>query len=240
MSELECSGLTRVFPGGAGVRGVDLRVESGTVHALVGLNGAGKTTLMRLLLDMLRPDSGTAHLNGRPLGRLVSADWRRVGHMVGRPFAYPELDVRTNLRLAARLHGIRPGRIRAVVDTALEELDLEQYAGKRVRVLSQGNLQRVGLAVALQHSPGVIVLDEPTAALDPSGVVLLREVLLKRVGAGTAMLVSSHHLDEVARIADVITVVNDGEVVGELDPTSPDIERAFFARVLAHDESRSR
>jgi ABC-2 type transport system ATP-binding protein len=240
VAELAGADLTRVFAGGAGVHGVDLRIESGSVHALVGLNGAGKTTIMRLLLGMLRPDSGTVRVDGTLLDDLRSSDWAQVGHMVGHPLVYPELSVRSTLSLAARLHGVSRQRLPATVNDILSELELAKYADRRVRVLSQGNLQRVGLAVALQHDPRVIVLDEPTNGLDPSGVVLLREALLRRVAAATAVLVSSHHLDEVARIADVITVVNDGEVVGNLDPSSPDLERAFFAQVLAHDESRRR
>jgi ABC-2 type transport system ATP-binding protein len=240
MAELKCSGLTRVFPGGAGVHRIDLQVEAGQVHALVGLNGAGKTTLMRLLLGMLLPDAGTVGYGSRQLGDVRPAEWARVGHMVGHPLAYPELVVRTNLAVAARLHRVPPNRVGIVVAMAMAELDLVKYADQRVRILSQGNLQRVGLAVALQHGPDVIVLDEPTSTLDPSGVLLLRKVLLRRAAAGAAILVSSHHLDEVARIADRITVMNRGELVGELDPTSPDIERAFFARVLADDQSRVR
>jgi ABC-2 type transport system ATP-binding protein len=240
MAELEGADLTRLFAGGAGVHGIDLRIEPGTVHALVGLNGAGKTTLMRLLLGMLRPDSGTVKLGGTLLGDLRPSEWTRVGHMVGHPLAYPELTVRATLSLAARLHGVSRQRLLGTVDDTLAELELGAYAERRVRVLSQGNLQRVGLAVALQHGPQVVVLDEPTNGLDPSGVVLLREAVLRRVAAGSGVLVSSHHLDEVARIADEITVVNDGEVVGNLDPSSPDLERAFFAQVLAHDESRRR
>jgi ABC-2 type transport system ATP-binding protein len=240
VAELDGADLTRLFAGGGGVRGVDLRVESGTVHALVGLNGAGKTTLMRLLLGMLHPDSGTVRLGGKRLGDLRPSEWSQVGHLVGHPFAYPELTVRTTLTLAARLHGVGRQLVGSRVDDILAELELGRYADRRVRVLSQGNLQRVGLAVALQHAPQVVVLDEPTNGLDPSGVVLLREALLRRVAAGAAVLVSSHHLDEVARIADEITLVNDGEVVGNLDPGSPDLERAFFAQVLAHDESRTR
>ena len=240
MAELDGADLTRLFAGGAGVRGVDLRVESKTVHALVGLNGAGKTTLMRLLLGMLHPDSGTVRLGGKRLDDLRPSEWSQVGHLVGHPLAYAELTVRTTLTLAARLHGVGRGLVGSTVDDILAELELAKYADRRVRVLSQGNLQRVGLAVALQHAPQVVVLDEPTNGLDPSGVVLLREALVRRVAAGAAVLVSSHHLDEVARIADEITLVNDGEVVGNLDPGSHDLERAFFAQVLAHDESRIR
>ncbi len=240
MAELEGADLTRLFAGGAGVSGVDLRVQAGTVHALVGLNGAGKTTLMRLLLGMLQPDTGTVRLGGKRLDDLRLSEWSRLGHLVGHPLAYPELTVRTTLTLAARLHGVGRRLVGSRVDDILAELELARYADRRVRVLSQGNLQRVGLAVALQHAPQVVVLDEPTNGLDPSGVVLLREVLMRRVAAGAGVLVSSHHLDEVARIADEITLVNDGEVVGNLDPGSPDLERAFFRRVLAHDQRRTR
>ena len=129
----------------------------------------------------------------------------------------------------------RPSASNAVVAGALAELDLERYADRRTRVLSAGNLQRVGLAVALQHHPGLVVLDEPTSALDPSGVLLLREVVQRRAEEGAAVLVSSHHLDEVARIADRITLVNAGHVVGELDPATVDLERAFFDRILRDD-----
>jgi ABC-2 type transport system ATP-binding protein len=239
MTDLLCEDVRRVFPGGDGVHGVSLRVGTGEVHALCGLNGAGKTTLMRLMLGMLAPATGAVRIGGRALADLGPDDWRRVGHVVGHPLAYPELDVRGNLTLAARLHGVPSADADGVVDAALDELDLRRYAERRIRVLSAGNLQRVGLAVALQHHPEVIVLDEPTSALDPSGVLLLRELLRRRAADGAAILVSSHHLDEVARIAARISVINRGRLVGELDPGTPDLERAFFARVLDDDEQRS-
>ena len=103
----------------------------------------------------------------------------------------------------------------------------------RARRLSLGNRQRLGLAGALQHQPDLIILDEPTNALDPSAVIRLREALLRRAGAGAGILVSSHHLDEVARIATRISVIAEGRMVGTLDPDRIDIERAFFA--LVHD-----
>ena len=124
-----------------------------------------------------------------------------------------------------------------MVDAILAELNLAQYAGRRSRKLSLGNRQRLGLASALQHGPRIIVLDEPTNALDPAGVILLREALLRRAGAGAGILVSSHHLDEVARIADRISVINQGRLIGFLDPHGVDIERSFFGLVLADDRS---
>jgi ABC-2 type transport system ATP-binding protein len=225
--------VTRTYRGGAGVRNLDLDVEPGEVHALVGLNGAGKSTLMKLVLGMLRPDSGTIDVLGRPVGQTGPEVWAHVGALVEEPLVYGELDGAAGLALAARLHGVPAGGVAGVVDAVLGELDLQRYAHVRARRLSLGNRQRLGLAAALQHHPRRVVLDEPTNGLDPAGVIALREALLRRAAAGAGVLVSSHHLDEVARIADRITVIASGRVVGMLDPSGFDIERAFFA--IVHD-----
>lgn len=236
-SRLSASELVRVFPGGAGVHGISLQLAPGSIHALVALNGGGKTTLMRLLLGMLQPDSGTVRIDGRYLHETEAATWQRVGHFVEHPFAYADLDTRANLTVAARLRGVPRDHVPEVVERALAEFDLERYAPVRARVLSQGNRQRLGLASALQHAPDLLVLDEPTNALDPAGVLLLRATLQRRVAQGAAVLVSSHHLDEVSRLADQITVLNRGRAIGSLDPAGVDIERRFFD-VVAQDERR--
>ena len=228
---LDAGGLIRTFDDGTGVRGVDIWVAPGEIHALVGLNGAGKSTLMRLLLGMLKPAAGTITIAGRRLDR---TDWTTVGHLVEYPLAYRELTCRQNLALGARLHGVAPARIKAVVEASIAELRLTQYADRRAAKLSLGNRQRLGLASALQHDPRFIVLDEPTNSLDPAGVILLREALLRRAESGAAVLVSSHHLDEVARIADRISVLNAGRIIGTLDPEGVDIERSFFE--LVHND----
>lgn len=230
-ARIQARGLTRQFGGGAGVAGIDLDVAAGQIHALVGLNGAGKTTLMRLLLGMLRPDSGTVRINDEPPH---TTDWAHVGHLVENPLAYGELDGRTNLTLAARLHGASSDQAALMVGRVLAELNLTRYADVRARRMSLGNRQRLGLAAALQHEPEVVVLDEPTNALDPAGVLLLREALVRRAAEGAGVLVSSHHLDEVARVAHRITVINAGRVIGTLDSHGVDIERSFFA--LVHDD----
>jgi ABC-2 type transport system ATP-binding protein len=236
---VELRGVRREFRGGAGVHGVDLAIAPGEIHALVGLNGAGKTTLMRLMLGMLRPDDGEVRIDGTRIDDLASAAWARVGQLVEQPLAYGELDVRSNLRLVARLHGATRAEASTMADAGIEELELTRYARVRARRLSLGNRQRVGLAAALQNDPALIVLDEPTNALDPAGVILLREAIVRRARSGAGVLVSSHHLDEVARVADRISVVNDGRLIGMLDPGTIDLERAFFALVRADDEARS-
>ena len=232
-SRLNLRGVCRTYRGGAGVKDIDLTVLPGEIHALVGLNGAGKSTLMKLMVGMLRPDSGTIELLGQDISYLSSDGWARVGALIEYPLAYGELDGRANLRLAARLHGVPPGGIGRAVEQSIEELDLGRYATVRASRMSLGNKQRLGLAAALQHAPDLIVLDEPTNALDPSGVILLRQALLRRASAGAGVLVSSHHLDEVARIATRISVIADGRMIGTLDPDGVDIERSFFS--LVHD-----
>jgi len=229
---------TRVFKNGSGIFDIDLELASGSIVALVGLNGAGKSTLMRVMLGMLRPQSGHARLNGHYLDSAPLAQWARVGHLVEYPLAYPELTARRNLELSARLRGVAD--VTAAIDRTIREFALEQYADRRVRTLSLGNRQRVGVAAALQHDPWTIVLDEPTNALDPAGVIRLRESLLRRAADGAAILVSSHHLDEVARIADRIVVMNAGRLIGDLAPDTPEIERAFFEAVRADDERANR
>ena len=230
---MRLAAITREYDGGAGVREIDLEVNAGEIHALVGLNGAGKSTLMKLMLGMLRPDSGRIELLGVDSRSAGSTVWARIGALIEYPLAYGELDGRTNLELAARLRGVPHRAIAPMVGAVLDELDLHRYAGVRARRMSLGNKQRLGLAAALQHRPDLIILDEPTNALDPAGVILLREALLRRAADGAGVLVSSHHLDEVARIATRISVIAEGRMVGCLDPDGIDIERAFFA--LFHD-----
>ncbi len=235
-ARLATLGLSKTYSPTAGVRDIDLHVGPGEIHALVGLNGAGKTTLMRLLLGMVRADTGTVHLDGHDIRTAGAGTWRHVGHLVDQPPIYGDLDTSANLAIAAMLHGVPRDRVADTVRAVIDELDLARYTTIRARTLSQGNRQRLGLAATLLHHPTVIVLDEPTNALDPAGVILLRETLLRRAGDGAGILVSSHHLDEVARVADHIAVLNHGRLIGTIDPEGVDIERAFFALVHADDQ----
>jgi ABC-2 type transport system ATP-binding protein len=231
---LELDRVSRTFPGGAGVHELQLRVDAGEVVALVGLNGAGKTTLMRLALGMLRSNAGQVRIDGRPLSRVPVGTWAQVGHLIEVPFAYPELTVAANLDLSARLRHADPAR----AAEAMRLWQLESIADRPVRRISLGNRQRVGLAAALQHAPRLTVLDEPSNTLDPAGVLILRDALLQRAAAGAAILVSSHHLDEVARIANRIVIMNAGRLIGDLDPAGHDLEHAFFERIHADDQDR--
>lgn len=231
---LEFDDVRRRFAGGAGVEHLTFRIDAGEIVALIGLNGAGKTTLMRLALGMLRPDHGVVRLFDRPLADLPRTAWAQVGALIEMPPAYPELTVRQNLHVASLLRGGAGD----TVAQALETWNLARVADRRFRHLSLGNRQRTGLAVAMQHRPTLIVLDEPTNALDPASVILLRDQLTRSAAAGAAVLVSSHHLDEVARISDRVLLMNDGRLIGELDTAGTDLEHAFFERIREDDERR--
>lgn len=231
--------LTRCFDGEPAVDSLDLDVRTGEIHAVVGLNGAGKTTLMRLLLGMLRADSGRAMMLGHDALAAPPETWSRVGHLIETPFAYPELTVVENLKAAATLHGLGRSDIPTAANRAIDQFGLGRWRSRRTRALSLGNKQRLGLASALLHRPSIIVLDEPANALDPGGVVFIRDLLRSLADGGAAALVSSHHLDELARIADRITVIHRGRIVGNLDPSGFDLERQFFDLVHQADLVRS-
>ena len=264
---LEMVGVRRSFGDERAVDGLDLTVRAGEIHAIVGLNGAGKSTLMRLALGMLRPDAGQVILRPvgaargssdaeraareRPApGGAVPGDttgsspwraraslWSAVGHLVEAPFAYPELSVRETIVAAARLRGLSREEAGPAARRMLSDLSLDHWADKGTKTLSMGNRQRLGLACAAVHEPRLLVLDEPTTALDPAGVLIVRTWLQRTRDAGAGVLVSSHHLDEVARMADRITVIHRGKAIGALAPDGVDLERQFFDMVYASERS---
>ncbi len=228
---LVASGLRRSFGDETAVDGVDLEVRTGEIHALVGLNGAGQTTLMRLLLGMLRPDSGRATVLGVEAHTAPATIWKSVGHLTETPFAYPELTVLENVTASALLRGVENPD--AAAEEILARFELGHWSRRRAGTLSLGNRQRLGLASALVHGPSILVLDEPANALDPAGVVFVRDLLKDHAAAGGSVFVSSHHLDQLARVAHRITVMHRGHVVGALDPAGVDLEQSFFDLVYS-------
>jgi len=212
-----------------------LAVRPGRVTALIGLNGAGKTTALRALAGRLRPTRGEARILGHNPADLPVDVAARFGQAVEAALVYPELTVTENLWCAARLHGMPRRAAAPEASAAVGHMGLDPWRHARARTLSMGNRQRLGIACATLHRPTALILDEPTSALDPQGVVLVRELVRGLADDGAAVLVSSHHLDEVSRIADEIVVLHDGRDVGRLEPGGTDLEQRFFAMVLDAD-----
>lgn len=222
MSDLaiRTSGLSKQFKDVLAVDGVNLTVNYGEIYGFLGLNGAGKSTTIRMLLGMIKPTRGAAEIFGQPV-RADSAEWRRVGHLVESPTAYPELTVRENLELACKLQALDD---RLVVDRVITLLNLAEYSKRKARHLSSGNLQRLGLAMALLHEPELLILDEPANGLDPAGVVEIRELLRHLAhDKGVTVFMSSHILSEVNRLATRIGIIHHGKLIEELD--SAELER---------------
>jgi ABC-2 type transport system ATP-binding protein len=238
---IQANAIARRFGDEQAVAGVDLEIRAGEIVALVGLNGAGKSTLMRLLLGMLRPDSGTAEVLGCPVVDADRTVWSRVGHLIETPPRYGELTVAESVYSAARLQGLDRPPARVATAAIIADLELDHWQHRATRTLSLGNRQRLGLAMALVHRPDVLVLDEPSNSLDPLGVVRIRELLRMRASEdGVSVLVSSQHQDEVARMADRIVLLHHGRIIGGLDPHGADVEHQFFQRLLQADRAEQR
>lgn len=235
MTAILLDDVSHRFGGRIALDHLTLSVPPGRVTALIGLNGAGKTTALRALSGRLHPTRGAATILGHNPADLPVDVARRFGHVVDTPLVYPELTVTENLRCGARLHGRSRQTAAPAASAAIRQLGLDPWRHARAGTLSTGNGQRLGIACATLHRPAALILDEPTSALDPQGVVLVRELVRGLADGGAAVLVSSHHLDEVARVADEIVVLHGGRDVGRLVPGGTDLEQRFFAMVLDAD-----
>jgi ABC-2 type transport system ATP-binding protein len=237
---IETDQLSKVFGDLRAVDAIDLRVGLGEIYGFLGLNGAGKTTTIRALLGMIRPSGGNVKVLGQIVGRQGNGrgPWSQVGHLVETPSAYPELSVRENLDIARRLHGIQNPK---VVDEAVERLVLSSYADRKAGTLSMGNLQRLGLARALLHTPKLLILDEPANGLDPAGVVEIRELLRTLANEnGVTIFMSSHILTEVDRLATRIGIIHKGRLIEELDTVKLEQLRAKRLEVQTRDLEAAR
>jgi ABC-2 type transport system ATP-binding protein len=191
--------------------GVDLDVAPGQVHGLVGPNGAGKTTLLGLLLGLAVADSGRLEILDSPVGRTLAVPDGVAGFVDG-PGLYPSLTARQNLSALASLRGYDAGRA-ADVDDALEQVGLTDVADDRIRGFSLGMRQRLGLAAALLTRPRLLVLDEPANGLDPAGKHHVHRIITGLAVAGTAVVLSSHRMDDLAALCSEVTVLATGRVV---------------------------
>ena len=196
------------------VQGVSLAVAPGEVYALVGPNGAGKTTVIRLLSGLAFATSGTVTMLGTDPQREPGVR-RRLGAVVEAPAAfYPWWTGRTNLRLHARLAGGVPaGRI----DALLALVELEADADRRVATYSLGMRQRLGVAAALLAAPDVLILDEPASGMDPLSLHVVHRALRDAAAEGAAVVLSTHHLDEVARYGSRAGILEEGALIDEVD-----------------------
>jgi ABC-2 type transport system ATP-binding protein len=214
MNIIQTERLTKRFGETVAVDDVSINVREGEIYGFLGLNGAGKTTTIRLLLGMIRPDSGTISLFGQQAVQ-GSQIWNKVGYLVETPYSYPDLTVLENLEVVYHLRGLKD---RSQINRIIGVLQLEQYKYRKAKYLSLGNSQRLGLAKALIHNPELLVLDEPINGLDPAGIVEIREYLKELVHHhNTSIFLSSHILSEISKVATRIGIVHDGKLIKEIN-----------------------
>ena len=210
--EVELRGVTRRFGPRAAVSDVTFTVRPGEVLGLLGPNGAGKTTTIRMLVGSLRPDSGSVHVGGTDALRHPLEARRRIGYMPETAALYSDMSVNSFLTHCARLREVPRGRRGPAVGRAMRDAGLGGTGRQPIGTLSRGFRQRVALAQALVHDPPVLVLDEPTAGLDPRQRVEVRD-LVGRLGRSRTILLSSHLLSEVSDLCRRVVVLDEGRVV---------------------------
>ncbi len=215
---------------------VDLDIAQGQVHGLVGPNGAGKTTLLGLLLGLAKADGGDLEILGHPMRRMLELPDGVAGFVDG-PGLYPSLTARQNLEELTRLRGDGSEGI----DDALAQVGLTDVADDRIRGFSLGMRQRLGLAAALLTRPRLLVLDEPANGLDPIGTRHVHRVLTRLAANGTAVVLSSHRMDDLAALCNEVTMLAGGSVVfsGPLAELAADTDELEY-RLRTSDPERSR
>jgi ABC-2 type transport system ATP-binding protein len=213
-SIIETERLTKRYGPHRGIEEVDLAVEAGEVYGFLGPNGAGKTTTIRILLDLIRPTSGRATVFGIETSADPVAIHRRLGYLPGEFGLYDKLTGGETIEYFANLRGrVDPAYVRALV----ERLDLDP--SRTYREYSKGNKQKVGLVVALQHRPELLILDEPTAGLDPLIQQAFFGMVREARSEGRTVFLSSHIISEVERTCDKVAIIREGRLVrvGTLD-----------------------
>ena len=205
---IETERLTKSYGAHRGIVDVDLMVEQGEVFGFLGPNGAGKTTTIRLLLDLIRPTGGRASVFGLDSTRDAVAIHRRVGYLPGEFTLYDRLTGGQTMEYFANLRG---GVDKAYQKSLIDRLEVDP--SKRFREYSKGNKQKIGLVIALQHKPELLILDEPTSGLDPLIQQTFFEVLREAVAGGATAFLSSHILSEVEKSCQRVAIIRDGRIV---------------------------
>ena len=235
MAVIQTMGLSKRYQDNWAVDHLDLRVEQGDIYGFIGRNGAGKSTTLKLLCGLARPTQGEALIFGKPIRDPVAR--RRVGALIEQPGLYPDLSGRENLRLYATLLGLdSPVR---QVDEILETVGLSPKEKKPVKHYSMGMKQRLGVGLALLGGPDLLLLDEPINGLDPEGIKELRQLILRLQEEGKTILLSSHILGELSKIATNYGIIKDGELIEQITRSELEEKCQDYFQVEVEDVSQA-
>ncbi len=232
MNAVEIEQIHKSFPGHRGrggvyaVKGVSLQIPQGGVYGLIGPNGSGKSTIMKALVGLLSPDAGQCRVFGLPA--TAAANRREIGFLPENPYFYKFLTGEETVRFYGKLCGLSGGELRKRTAELLELVGLTEAAHRRVGGYSKGMLQRIGLAQALVQKPRLLVLDEPTAGVDPIGSRTIRDIILELKNRGMTVFLCSHLLEQVQEICDRVGILYQGCLIaeGSMDELTCDTRRS--------------
>jgi ABC-2 type transport system ATP-binding protein len=219
--------ITKRFGEVVALSDASFTVEPGRIFGLLGANGAGKTTSMRIVLDILRPDSGHVTWQGKPNIELPRRTW---GYLPEERGLYPRMKVGEQLRFFAALYGVSDESARAEIDEWLERFRIPDYLDRKVEELSKGNQQKIQFIAAILHDPDVLIMDEPFTGLDPVNVRLLKEAFLEMRDRGKTLIFSTHQMEQVEELCESIAIMDRGRVV--VSGAVRDVKRAMGRQVV--------
>jgi sodium transport system ATP-binding protein len=209
---IKVDGLHKSFGEVKAVSGVSFEADNGKITGLLGPNGAGKSTTLRVLYTVLKPDAGTATVDGVDVVSDALAARACIGTLPHGSGLYPHLTARENIRYYAKLYDMPPADIDDAVQKVIDQLDINDFADRRTKGFSQGQKTKVSLARSLVHGPQNIILDEPSNGLDVMATRSLRELIRQLKATGKCVLFSSHVMQEVAALCDEIVIIASGKV----------------------------
>ncbi len=239
---IEVTNLHKRFGAVTAVEDVSFRAEDGVVTGLLGPNGAGKTTTLRMLYTLIRPDRGSARIDGLEVAERPLEVRRSIGVLPDARGLYPRLTAREHVRYAGELHGLSGATLNKRIDELVELLEMKDIADRRTEGFSQGERMKVALARALVHGPRNVLLDEPTNGLDVMSTRAVRTLIRRLREQGHCVVFSSHVMQEVGALCDRIVVVARGRVVADGTPdelrarTGKDSLEEAFVTVIGSDQ----
>ena len=207
---IEAEGLTKYYGSFTAIKDISFKVAKGSITAFLGPNGAGKSTTLKILTGFLAPSAGTARIAGHDMATDRIAGSKVMGYLSENGPLYPDMTPASYLRYVGVVRHMSGGQLKEALDRVAKSCQIEEVWSKPVRHLSKGFRQRVGLAQVMLHDPHVLVLDEPTAGLDPNQIVVVRDLIRNFAKKDRTVLLSTHILQEVSAIADHVLVVSEG------------------------------
>ena len=222
MQVVEVNNITKTFGKVRAVDGVSFSVESGEIVGLIGPNGAGKTTTIRMLLDIFKPDSGSVTVLG---GAMDESKKDRIGYLPEERGLYQDISLEKCLVYLASIKGMPAALIEERLTDYLQRFDLTEYRKRKVKDLSKGMQQKAQIITTFIHQPQLVIVDEPFSALDPLNTQMVKDLLRAEKARGTAIIMSTHHMNQAEELCDRILLVNKGRIM--LSGPIQDIRRQF-------------